>query len=101
MQANEQKNGISANPVRQESNLTLDNREKLQISGVIDVISYHEGEVLIQTAVGTLRVLGEKLQIQDLSVSSHRCLITGQVDGMLYEKTVSQQKLGFWGKVFG
>lgn len=99
----ENRSGFAERPEEKEarqSNITLESREKLSIDGVVEVISYHEAEVLIATAVGLLRVLGEKMQILDLSVNSHRCLITGQVNGMIYEKTVSEQKQGFWSRLF-
>ena len=82
-----------------ESTITLQNRKILQLSGVEDVISYHEGEVLIKTVLGILRIIGEQMQIDDLSVMEHRCHIIGQIDGMIYEKSVTEQKLGFWSRL--
>ena len=63
------------------------------------MISYHEGEVLIKTALGILRIIGEQMQIDDLSVSGHRCHIIGQINGMIYEKSIEEQKLNFWGRL--
>jgi sporulation protein YabP len=83
-----------------QSSVSLQNRSILQITGVEEVISYHEREVLVQTTLGLLRILGESLQMERLSVESKDCLIKGQINGMLYEKTVSEQKQGFWSKIF-
>ncbi len=87
---------------QQQSDLTLKNREELHVTGVKEVVSYHEGEVLMITSLGALHIYGEHLQIEDLSVANHHCHITGQVNGILYDKTVSEQneKHSFWSKVF-
>ncbi len=86
----------------QQSDITLQNRKELHITGIKEVVSYHEGEVLMITSLGALHIYGEHLQIEDLSVANHHCHITGQINGFLYDKTVSDQneKRGFWSKVF-
>ena len=40
-------------------NLILENREKLSISGVIDVLSFDDQVVMIETELGLLTVKGE------------------------------------------
>ena len=44
-------------------NLVLENREKLSISGVIDVLSFDDQVVIIETELGLLTVKGENLKI--------------------------------------
>ena len=44
-------------------NLILENREKLSISGVIDVLSFDDQVVMIETELGLLTVKGEELRI--------------------------------------
>ncbi len=84
-----------------ESSLVLKNRELLTLTGVSEVISYHEGEVLIKTDLGTLRILGQNLQLGDLSVAKKNCLISGQINGMIYEKPIAEQNKKFFARIFG
>ena len=47
-------------------NLTLENREKLSISGVLDVLSFDDQIVILETELGLLTVKGENLRIISL-----------------------------------
>ena len=49
-------------------NLLLEDRKKLQITGVIEVIRFNEEEILLNTKLGTLLIKGENLKMyEDLS----------------------------------
>lgn len=41
-------------------NVILENREKLTISGVLDVLSFDDQIVIVETELGLLTVKGEK-----------------------------------------
>ena len=49
-------------------NLILENREKLSISGVLDVLSFDDQVVIIETELGLLTIKGENLKISKLSL---------------------------------
>ena len=44
--------------------LTLDNRKKAFVTGVKDVVSFDEKEILLQTADGRLQIRGSGLQVK-------------------------------------
>ena len=44
-------------------NLILENREKLTISGVIDVLSFDDQIVILETELGMLTIKGEDLRM--------------------------------------
>ncbi len=75
-----------------QSSLSLKNREVLTVTGVSEVISYHENEVLIKTELGTLRIIGEALKLGDLSLAGQSCIIEGKIGGMIYEKPIRERK---------
>lgn len=54
-------------------NLILENREKLSISGVIDVLSFDDQMVILETELGMLTTKGEDLRITKLSIDTRRC----------------------------
>lgn len=47
-------------------NLILENREKLTITGVVDVLSFDDQIVIVETQLGLLTVKGEDLRINKL-----------------------------------
>ena len=48
-------------------NIVLENREKLNVSGVNDVLSFDDQVVMIDTELGLLTVKGENIRINKLS----------------------------------
>ena len=48
-------------------NLILENRGKLSISGVLDVLSFDDQVVIVETELGLLTVKGENIRINKLS----------------------------------
>ena len=54
--------------MEQPHKLTLEQRQKLVITGVAEVVSFDEDAVLLRTALGTLLVQGQQLQLNLLSV---------------------------------
>ena len=50
-------------------NLILENREKLSISGVLDVLSFDDQVVILETELGLLTVKGENIRINKLSIN--------------------------------
>ena len=54
-------------------NLILENREKLSISAVLDVLSFDDQIVILETELGMLTIKGEDLRINKLSIDTRRC----------------------------
>ena len=60
-------------------NLILENREKLSISGVIDVESFNDECVIADTELGTLIIKGIDLHINKLNIDSSELGIEGDI----------------------
>lgn len=65
--------------------LSLEGRRRLLASGVTEVESFNEQEVIMGTTQGTLAVHGEDLHMEKLSVDSGDVVVTGQIDAIEYE----------------
>lgn len=82
-------------------NLTLENREKLSISGIIDVESFNDECVIVDTELGILVVRGEDLHISKLNLESTELDIEGDIVSCEYsEKESKSSGSGFFGKMF-
>jgi len=67
-----------------KSNLVLENRKKLTINGVIEVINFNENQILLNTDVGTMIIKGKELKMNKLDVQNGDVIITGKVDSFVY-----------------
>ncbi len=93
-------NNINTNNVMQ--NIILENREKLSISGVLDVLSFDDQIVILETELGLLTIKGENLRINKLSLDSTEVVIDGEIYNLGYSEKDSIQKSnnGFFNKLF-
>jgi len=76
-------------------NLILENREKLSISGVLDVLSFDDQVVMVETELGLLTIKGENLKINKLSIDTSEVIVEGDISGLNYsEKDLGKDKGG-------
>lgn len=82
-------------------NLVLENREKLSVSGVSDVLSFDDQIVAIETDLGLLTVKGENLRINKLSIDTGEVIVEGEINNLGYSERETDKKAGsFLGKIF-
>ena len=60
-------------------NLVLENREKLNVSGVNDVLSFDDQVVIMETELGLLTIKGENLKINKLSIDTSEVIVEGRI----------------------
>ena len=66
--------------------LTLDERRKLTMSGVTEVISFDENTVVLRTGMCLLTVHGSQLQLQQMSLDGGQLAVEGTVSALVYEE---------------
>ena len=82
-------------------NLILENRSKLNISGVLDVLSFDDQVVVVETELGLLNVKGEDLRINKLSIDTSEVIVEGDIYNLAYSDKPSEKKGGsLIGKIF-
>lgn len=98
MQIDERKQ-ITSNVIQ---NIILENREKLTISGVLDVLSFDDQIVILETELGLLTVKGENLRINKLSLDTTEVIVEGIILNLAYSEKNLDKKSGgsFIGKIF-
>lgn len=102
MTIDERKNNNSATNGSVIQNLVLENREKLSISGVLDVLSFDDQIVILETELGLLTVKGENLRINKLSLDTAEVIVDGEIFSLGYsEKDIDKKSGGgILGKIF-
>ena len=82
-------------------NLILENREKLSISGVLDVLSFDDQVVMVETELGLLTIKNERLKINKLSLDTSEVIVEGDISYLAYsEKNQERTKTSLISKIF-
>lgn len=64
--------------------LTLENRQQGTVTGVRDVSSFDEKEILLVTEAGKLLIKGEQLHMKRLNLEKGEVDLEGKVDSFTY-----------------
>ena len=67
--------------------LTLQDRKKLTLSGVLEVLSFDDTAVQMHTPLGTLVVQGSGLQLKNLSPDGGNVALEGEISFLGYEES--------------
>ena len=82
-------------------NLILENRGKLSISGVLDVLSFDDQVFIVETELGLLTVKGENIRINKLSIDTSEVIVEGDISSLAYtEKSSEKTKGSLMSKIF-
>ena len=82
-------------------NLILENRSKLSISGVLDVLSFDDQVVVVETELGLLTVKGDNIRINKLSIDTSEVIVEGEISYLAYsDKDLEKNKSSFMSKIF-
>ncbi|WP_024832392.1 sporulation protein YabP [Ruminiclostridium josui] len=80
--------------------ITLDNREKLRVTGVIDVESFNEESIIAVTELGVLIIRGAELHISKLNLDSNELVVDGDIFSLEYSDGETGKSKSFFGKMF-
>lgn len=82
-------------------NLNLEDREKLNITGVIDVGSFNDNTVIISTQQGELIIKGDNLHISSLDIKDGNLVLEGFICSCIYnEKKEYKKEKNFLKSIF-
>ena len=84
---------------RMPHGVRLEDRRKLTMTGVAEILSFEEDAVVLKTGLGDLRVHGQGLKLKTLSPEGGRVDVEGQVCALVYEEPRSSG--GFLRRLFG
>lgn len=87
-----------AEQIEKEHNLQLFNRKKLEISGVVEVISSQDGVVSIKTNCGGIQINGHGLRIGKLDLEKGLLEVEGNINAIKY--VGASEKKSFFARIF-
>ena len=82
--------------------LILNNRSKVSLNGITDILSFDVNEILIETELGMLMIRGKDLHVNRLTLEKGEVDISGKVDSLQYSDMVKGNDRGesFFGRLF-
>ncbi|WP_097027779.1 sporulation protein YabP [Clostridium peptidivorans] len=84
-----------------KSSLNLENRKRLTLSGIVEVVSFNEDQIILNTSLGTLNIKGEGLKMNKLDVQNGDVIINGIVNSCVYvNKENKKEKEKLLSKLF-
>lgn len=71
-------------------NVVLENREKLNITGVLDVFSFDDQIIIVQTELGMLTIKGDNLKINKLNLDTSEFVVDGYISSLTYTNSSAE-----------
>lgn len=85
-------------PPKRAHDLSMKSRRRLLLSGVEEVESFDEHEIVMQTTEGLLTLRGEGLCVGALSTETGDVSVEGLVTELHYDDSATRG--GFWARLF-
>lgn len=77
---------------RNAHKIVISNRKSGVLSGVIDVLSFDVGEILLETELGMLMIKGNDLHVNRLTLEKGEIDIEGRIDSFTYSDMKENQR---------
>ena len=79
-------------------NIIVEDRNKFVLTGIIEVISFDEDNVLLKTALGKLVIRGSGIHIQSFEAQAGDLTGEGRIHALIY--TAQESEGGFLTRLF-
>lgn len=84
-----------------KSNIILENRKKLTLTGAEEVISFDDEKILLNTKLGFLTIKGSELKMNKLDVQNGDLIIVGNISSIVYSgKELKREKENIISRLF-
>lgn len=77
-----------------EHHISLANRERLEITGVREIVSFDESQVILDTDMGLLTIKGKGLHVKRLMLEKGEADLDGTADSLVYSSNEAHRKSG-------
>ena len=82
-------------------NVIMENRKKISVSGVEDIESFNEEQIILYTCNGVLIITGSGMHISKLSIDNGDTTVTGEFNALTYNDSYGKKdKSGILARLF-
>lgn len=85
--------------ISRPQDIAIESRKKMTVSGVTDVESFDEREIIIYTDLGELTIQGRELHIDAVSVETGDMTLTGDIWAVVYGDKDRKGPLSLFGRL--
>ena len=90
----------SINEQKENHNISIINREDLEISGVKKLDSLNDFEFFVSTSFGNMIIRGNNLEMKQLNIEKGILQIHGKINSLEYTDEIKKKEKSFLGKLF-
>ncbi len=76
-----------------EHSLTIFEREKIEVTQAVEIISSTEKEIYVRLEKDILQIIGDKLKINKLIPEEKMLSVSGRIDGLKYISKLTKKSL--------
>lgn len=80
--------------------LNMEEREKVRIGGVLEVLSFDEEGIMMETTCGLLMLRGAGMHIGKLDLDAGDVIVDGSINSITYSDGTLTEKHSILGKLF-
>ncbi len=86
---------------REKHKIILEDRERLSMTGVIDVLSFDEDSIIAETEKGMLILRGSNIHVGKLNLDDGEVTVDGAIDTIEYsEDGIAKGKNSLFNRIF-
>ena len=87
---------------KHQHKMAINNRKSGSLTGIIDVIAFDEGEVILETDMGILAIKGQGLHVKRLDLERGEVDMEGRMDSFFYseQKSFAAKSESFFERLF-
>lgn len=80
----------------------MEGRQKVEVTGVLDLLVFDETEVIMETSEGMLSIRGADLHMSNLSLEQGLIGLAGEIGELVYDEAgrAGKSKPGLMGRLF-
>lgn len=93
---------VKAAKIDKDQMISLENRQKLTLTGILNVESFNEMEIVLETVLGMLNIKGTSMHMNKLNLDTGDLVIDGEINSLMYseKKDIKTKGAGFLSKLF-
>ena len=80
------------NNINVMQHVVLENRERLNVTGINDILSFDDQVVILSTDLGMLTIKGSELKINKLNIDESEVKIEGNISSISYSQDSPERK---------
>ncbi|MEG0073868.1 MAG: sporulation protein YabP [Clostridia bacterium] len=80
--------------------VVIENRERINLTGVIDIHSFDDELALVETELGILMIKGDNLKMNKLNLENNELIIEGKIAALNYSDSAETKKGNMFNKLF-